>query len=123
MPGLPEPLVAALVTAATGDAFRAEDDEVYGVPSFDLTDPRYDAQRYWRGPTWLNTTWLVARGLRSHGRHELAAKLNMDILRLAERAGLREYFNPTTGSGHGTDDFSWSAAVLIDVLAELSEPS
>ena len=46
-------------------------DAAGGVPSFDLTDPRYDAQRYWRGPTWLNTTWLVARGLHSHGRHEL----------------------------------------------------
>ena len=75
------------------------------------------------GPSWLNTTWLVAGGLQTHGRQELADKLKTDIVRLVEHAGLREYFNPTTGSGHGTDDFSWSAAVLIDVLsAELSEP-
>jgi hypothetical protein len=118
LPGLPEPNVAALVATLTGEAFRAHDDGVSGVPSFDMTDSRYDARRYWRGPTWLNTTWLVAVGLRGHGRHELADKLTLDILRLVEHAGLREYFNPTTASGHGTDDFSWSAAVLIDVLTK-----
>jgi hypothetical protein len=118
LPGLPEPNVAALVATLTGEAFRAHDDGVSGVPSFDMTDSRYDARRYWRGPTWLNTTWLVAGGLRGHGRHELADKLTLDILRLVEHAGLREYFNPTTASGHGTDDFSWSAAVLIDVLTK-----
>ena len=36
---------------------------------------------------------------------------------LTGQSGLREYFNPLTGTGHGTDRFSWSAALLIDVLA------
>ena len=48
------------------------------------------------------------------------AKLTDDIVRLTDRSGLREYFNPTTGSGHGTDDFSWSAALLIDVIGDRS---
>jgi glycogen debranching enzyme len=118
LPDLPDAVVAALHTTLTGKAFRAQDEAIHGVPSFDLTDPRHDAQRYWRGPTWLNTTWLVTQGLRTHGRHELAGKLTHDMLQLTEQSGLREYFNPTTGSGHGTDDFSWSAALLIDSLAD-----
>lgn len=117
LPGLPGPIVDALLTTLTGEAFRVHDDVVSGVPSFDATDPRYDARRYWRGPTWLNTTWLVCQGLRTHGRQELAEKLSNDIVSLAARAGLREYFNPTTAAGHGTEGFSWSAALVIDVLA------
>jgi hypothetical protein len=116
LPGLPEPLVNALISTLTGEAFRAQDKAIQGVPSFDLTDPRYDGQRYWRGPTWLNTTWLVAQGLRTHGRDELATKLTHDMISLTDRAGLREYFDPATGSGHGTDDFSWSAALVIDSI-------
>ena len=116
LPGLPQPVVAALLSTLTGEAFRADDETIHGVPSFDLTDPRYDPQRYWRGPTWLNTTWLLIQGLQTHGRYELARKLTDDMVRLTDQAGLREYFNPTTGTGHGTDDFSWSAALLINSL-------
>jgi hypothetical protein len=120
LPALPQSVVTTLFSTLTGEVFRAGDEAIYGVPSFDLTEPRHDAQRYWRGPAWQNTTWLVTQGLRAHGRHELARKLTHDMVRLTHRSGLREYFNPTTGSGHGTDDFSWSAALLIDALIGIS---
>jgi len=118
LPGLPDRVVAGLVATLTGAAFRGRAGTVSGVPSFDRTDSRYDAQRYWRGPSWFNTTWLVAQGLQTHGHSALAAELSHDLVRLADRAGLREYFNPTTAAGHGADDFSWSAALLIDVLTQ-----
>lgn len=115
LPGLPAAVAGELVRTLTGERFRVG--EVLGVPSFDLTDPRFDPQRYWRGPSWLNTTWLVASGLRTHGYVDLAARLDQDLVELVARSGLREYFHPVTGTGHGTDRFSWSAALLIDVLA------
>jgi hypothetical protein len=59
LPGLPSEVTAALVEAATGEAFRLGAPDVHGVASFDLTDVRLEPRRYWRGPTWLNTTWLV----------------------------------------------------------------
>ena len=77
LPGLPGEIVDALVATATGDAFRIGAPDVHGVPSFDLTDIRHEPRRYWRGPTWLNTTWLVARGPEAHGHHELARRLTM----------------------------------------------
>lgn len=117
LPGLPSEVVAALVKTATGEAFRLGAAEVHGVPSFDLTDERHEPRRYWRGPTWLNTTWLVARGLQVHGHHELARRLDDDLVRLVGKSGFREYFHPRTGRGHGTRSFSWSAALLIHVLA------
>jgi hypothetical protein len=118
LPGLPDRVVGGLVGTLTDEAFRGQHGTVRGVPSFDLTDPRYDPRRYWRGPTWLNTTWLVAQGLRTHGHTALAVEMTDDLVRLVELSGLREYFNPTTAAGHGADDFSWSAALLIDVLTQ-----
>jgi glycogen debranching enzyme len=117
LPGLPSEVTAALVETATGEAFRLGAPEVHGVPSFDLTDVRHEPQRYWRGPTWLNTTWLVARGLDVHAHHELARRLNDDLVGLVAKSGFREHFHPLTGRGHGSRSFSWSAALLIHVLA------
>jgi Mannosylglycerate hydrolase MGH1-like glycoside hydrolase domain len=118
LPGLPGEIVDALVATATGDAFRIGAPDVHGAPSFDLTDIRHEPRRYWRGPTWLNTTWLVARGLEAHGHHELARRLDDDLVGLVAKSGFREYFHPQTGRGHGTRSFSWSAALLIHVLAQ-----
>jgi len=72
LPGLPETTVDGVVHTLTGPSFRVGHSDVLGVVSYDLTGAAFDAQRYWRGPTWLNTTWLVARGLKTHGRGELA---------------------------------------------------
>jgi Mannosylglycerate hydrolase MGH1-like glycoside hydrolase domain len=116
LPGLPSEVTAALVDTATGEAFRLGAPGVHGVPSFDLTDVRHEPRRYWRGPTWLNTTWLVARGLEVHGHHELARRLDDDLVWLVAKSGFREYFHPLTGRGHGTRSFSWSAALLVHVL-------
>jgi glycogen debranching enzyme len=108
----------ALYATLTGPSFGAGQPGIRAVPSFDLTDRRYNPRRYWRGPTWLNTTWLLAEGLRTHGGDELAQRLCEDMVVLVAGAGFREYFNPRTGSGHGTSNFSWSAALLLHLLAE-----
>jgi Trehalase len=118
LPDLPSDVVDALVATATGEAFRVGASDVHGVPSFDLTDVRHEPRRYWRGPTWLNTTWLVARGLHVHGHHELARRMDDDLVGLVAKSGFREYFHPRTGRGHGTRSFSWSAALLIQVLMD-----
>jgi hypothetical protein len=39
-----------------------------------------------------------------------------DLVSLVAKSGLREYFHPRTGRGHGTRSFSWSAALLIHTL-------
>jgi hypothetical protein len=123
LPGLPADVRNALCATLTGPAFGACRPGVLGVPSFDLTDRRYNPRRYWRGPTWLNTTWLLAEGLRVHEEEALAQRLCDDMVALVSGAGLREYFNPRTGAGHGTSNFSWSAALLLHVVAERTTAS
>lgn len=116
LPGLAPSYVQRIVDALTGPGFDIQRPSVSGVPSFDRTSPKYDPTRYWRGPSWMNTTWLVAGGLRRQGFRELADKLDRDVLTLAHQAGLREYFNPDTGTGHGTHGFSWTAALVLHLI-------
>lgn len=89
---------------------------------FDYAAPSYvgeamDLDRYWRGPVWLNTNWLLADGLRRYGAVEAADRLVADSTALVEREGFREYFNPRSGAGRGSDRFSWSAALYLDWTA------
>ncbi|MFI6027324.1 MGH1-like glycoside hydrolase domain-containing protein [Amycolatopsis magusensis] len=113
VPGLP--VADALVKTTVGPRFRLG--EIGLPPSFDLTDAMFEATRYWRGPAWFNIGWLLWRGLRLHGEHELAATVRAGLLSAADDVGFREYVDPLTRNGHGASDFSWTAAVILDLLA------
>ena len=118
--GLPARVRRRLVATLTGPAFALGREDVHGVPSYDLTAPDFDRHRYWRGPTWINTSWLVWRGLARAGERSLQDHLARSMVDLVDRAGFREYFDPISGKGRGTHDFTWSAALVLDVLARLA---
>ena len=88
----------------------------YPVPSVATDAPAFDADRYWKGPTWVNTNWAIIAGLRACGEDELARELRYRTLELVARAGFSEYFSPLTGEGYGADDFSWTAALALDLV-------
>ncbi len=116
-PELPVQGRNAIVRDLSAPCFHPpESKEHYLIPSYDLTGELFDPRRYWRGPVWLNTDWLVWRGLLQHGQHKLAGHVANSMLALVERSGFREYFNPFTGEGHGSEGFAWSAALVIDVI-------
>ena len=122
-PALPADLVDAIAADLTSEHFDPPAPaEHYLVPSYDLGGPEFDRRRYWRGPVWINTDWLAWRGLRQHGRASLAREIEDSMIALVERSGFREYFDPYTGEGYGSPDFSWTAALLIDVLRSRERP-
>ena len=86
------------------------------VPSVPLDAPQFEDARYWKGPTWVNANWIIIDGLVTHGEIELAASLREKTLTLVDAAGCSEYFSPTTGEGHGAHDFSWTAALTLELL-------
>ena len=86
-------------------------------PSFEPGVGRGWIRRYWRGPTWVNSAWLVWLGLRRLGYDEQAARIAAGLRGAVERSGLREYYDPRDGTGLGAVDFTWSALV-----AELLDP-
>ncbi|MEE4544832.1 hypothetical protein V2S66_23050 [Streptomyces sp. V4-01] len=116
VPGLPADVAGALGATLAGEHFRLG--EVHMVPSYDLTGPQFDAGRYWRGPSWFNTAWLIHRGLRATGATEPADRLRAGILHDAGATGFAEYVDPYTGEGHGIRDFSWTAALTLDLLTD-----
>ncbi len=101
----------------TSPSFCVLDDaSCYPVPSYDRQAPGYSPNRYWRGPVWINVDWLLEQGLRRYGFDAYADKVHQAMLHLVQQHGFFEYFNPETGQGHGTDDFSWTAALFLDLL-------
>ncbi|HVU69687.1 MAG TPA: trehalase family glycosidase [Ktedonobacteraceae bacterium] len=98
-------------------AFCALDEACYAVPSYDRRSPAFSPDRYWRGPVWININWMLYHGLRRYGQFEYAERIYRSIYELVQQHGFYEYFHPLTGEGLGTYQFSWTAALLIDLLS------
>jgi hypothetical protein len=81
-------------------------------PSYEPGGNRGPLRRYWRGPVWVNAAWLLWLGLRRLGNDDAAARVAGGIVGAVEREGLREYYDPRTGTGLGARDFAWSALVV-----------
>ena len=79
------------------------------------TEPTWEARRYWRGPVWVIMNWLIMEGLGRYGYDDLANVIRKDTLGLIETAGFREYYDAQDGSGCGSTDFSWSAALTLEL--------
>ncbi|GAA2350186.1 MGH1-like glycoside hydrolase domain-containing protein [Streptomyces cuspidosporus] len=121
VPDLPPALAAHLIRTATGPHFGLGATARL-VPSYDLLGAAFDTSRYWRGPAWFNVNWLVERGLRRHGAAPLADTLRSAALEVAVSSGFAEYVDPYTGQARGTRDFSWTAALALDLLVAAPGP-
>lgn len=119
--------VSGLIPLLAGSAHRdvllsTLDSEHFGlgrvrlVPSADLVAPGFDPSRYWRGPSWFNTAWLIAQGLLAAGRSADATALSAQMTAAAAASGdYPEYVDPHTGAPKGTRAFSWTAALVLDL--------
>lgn len=114
LPGLPRDIAAALVRTLRGPHFGLGG-RTRLVPSYDLLGEAFDPHRYWRGPAWFNTSWLLERGLRGHGERQLADTLRAAVLHLADVTGFAEYVDPCTGEACGATGFGWTAALALDL--------
>jgi glycogen debranching enzyme len=104
--GLVDLLLSARFAGAAG----------YPVPTCDIQSAAFSRDSYWRGPTWVNTNWLIWSGATLQGLTVIADLLYGSTLRLIRQSGFREYFDPFDGTGRGSHDFSWSAALVLDLL-------
>jgi hypothetical protein len=65
----------------------------------------------------VNVNWFLVRGLEAAGLVAEAGQLADLTIDLVSRSGFVEYYEPTTGEPLGARDFSWSAALTIDLLS------
>lgn len=85
------------------------------VPFVAKNNPAFDPDYHgllWRGPTWINTNWLLVKGLLKHGETNIAKKIAKGSIELIDKQGCWEFYNPLTGKGEGQQNYSWSALVL-----------
>jgi mannosylglycerate hydrolase len=110
--------VERVVDTLENDGFGLADEAVTPIPSYDLHGFGFSEERYWRGPVWININWFLMHGLEAYGYQDHAERLRKAIVELCMKEGFHEYFDPFTGRGLGSNLFSWSAALLLDVLME-----
>ncbi|MFD5799423.1 hypothetical protein ACFWIO_39045 [Streptomyces diastatochromogenes] len=115
LPTLPRDIAAALVRTTSGPHFGLGGTTRL-VPSYDLLGEAFDPHRYWRGPAWFNTSWLLERGLRLHGERGRADARRRASLHTADASGFAEYVDPYTGEPCGALGFGWTAALALDLL-------
>ena len=88
----------------------------YPIPSVPKNSSYFDTARYWQGPTWLNTNWLICDGLRRYGFDAEAKAIEQRSVELVAQYGSYEYFSPIDGKPAGAKNFSWTAALTLDIL-------
>ncbi len=90
----------------------------FGMPSLDPEHCQFESKRYWRGPVWSIMNYMISLGLEEEHEYELADKIKSDTLKLIETEGMAEYFDPKTGIGLGGKDFSWTAAIYLELCKD-----
>jgi hypothetical protein len=122
LPDLPDPIAQRLVH----EVLRAPRfDGGLPLPAVALDDPTHSSRetwwgrhRHWRGPSWVNSAWLVSLGLRRLGLDDEADRMAARLLPVVAREGFREYYEARLGYGMGARDFGWST-----LLCELVDPT
>ncbi len=89
-------------------------------PSCFPTENGYESKNYWRGPVWVNMNWMIWKGLLSYGRLVQAHYVKEQTIEMVKKYGIKEYFDPSmdtsSTSGLGGEDFSWTAALILDMI-------
>ena len=86
----------------------------YLFPTINSKHESFEEKRYWRGPVWVNCNWILYQGLKNKDK-KFAETIRKKTLNLVEKKKFREYYSCKSGSGMGAKNFSWSAALYLDL--------
>lgn len=96
-------------------------DSRYPIPSVPLNSPSFKEFGYWQGPSWINTNWLIIDGLRRYGYEKEAQDIEDKTIEMVGIHGPYEYFSPLSGKPAGARNFSWTAALTIQMLSNKAQ--
>jgi len=94
------------------------------LPSVALSDPKFNSEQMWRGPTWANINYLFVEALLRVGQPDLARQLRRKTLDLiGQHADIYEYYNPLTGGPpkKAARLYGWTSALYIDLAIQETE--
>lgn len=92
-------------------------------PTLAADDPRVaPIKGYWRGPVWLDQAYFGVEALRRYGddrqADDMARHLVLNAKGLTSQASIYENYDPLTGQGYQSHNFSWSAASYLLLLQQ-----
>ncbi|MBC1935726.1 alpha-glucosidase [Listeria grandensis] len=83
-------------------------------PTASKDNTRFSATEYWRGPVWLDQALFGIEALQNYGYKSDATFLSKNLFNHAEglmgNGPIHENYDPLTGDGLSTKNFSWSSA-------------
>lgn len=95
-------------------------------PTVAKSSPYFASTKYWRGPVWLDQAYFAVGGLRKYGygadADRLTGRLVDNAAGLAGNGPVQENYDPLTGDALNAPNFSWSAALLLPMLADAPAP-
>lgn len=84
------------------------------LPTASKDNPKFNPNKYWRGPVWMDQALYGIESLQNYGFKDEAETLTKKLFDNAEGligdGPIRENYNPETGQGLHTKNFSWSAS-------------
>jgi hypothetical protein len=124
-----EPSIATLMPLYAGTVNEAQEASLlrlirskdnfataYPLPSVPVSYSWYNEFGYWQGPVWVNTNWLIYDSLIRLGHTDEANHIARKSVELVNTSGVYEYFSAKSGLPAGAKNFSWTAALTIDLL-------
>ena len=112
------PLYIGIASLEQADYMKkiAEESFKCKMPTVSFDNPEF-SNDYWRGPTWLNTAYFAAKGLKNYG-FDTADKIKESILDMCfnNKDGIYENYNSITGEGLCCDHFSWSSVFILEFI-------
>lgn len=92
-----------------------------GIATVPVDSSWFLEKNYWRGPVWININWLIIEGLSRYGLLDMAADLADETIGIIENSkGFHEYYSALDGYAAGSKQFSWTAALYIDLINNFS---
>jgi putative isomerase len=111
----------------------------FPVPSIAARETTHYAKDMWRGPTWVNVNWLIARGLERYDCMDLAHALDTATIKEIERTCASygtffEYFDdrreveppqllrkgscdPNNPFRQAIHDYGWTTTLYVDLVS------
>lgn len=95
----------------------------FNIASLDRLHKDFNSINYWRGPMWINLSWLILSGLKNNDI-ELYKKIKENCINKINEIGFFEYFDSMDvknlpESGIGANSFSWTAAIFICLIVDM----
>ena len=59
---------------------------------------------------------MIANGMKNAGQNTVSKRIFSDSIRLIEESGFAEYYDPITAEPCGGGNFTWTAAMVIEIL-------